>query len=98
MSNSGETSGSKPLSLRERTASATAAHIREELAPVIRCAGGQSGGAPILCTPDKSVTGYAAAALEKGEHNVMGDGGGCATFCISAAAGQALQQCLFIGE
>ena len=35
MSSSGETSGSKPLSLRERTASATAAHIREELAPVI---------------------------------------------------------------
>ena len=35
MSSSGETSGSKPLSLRERTARATAAHIREELAPVI---------------------------------------------------------------
>ena len=36
MSSSGETSGAKPLSLRERTANATAAHIREELAPVIR--------------------------------------------------------------
>lgn len=36
MSSSGETSGSKPASLRERAASATAAHIREELAPVIR--------------------------------------------------------------
>ncbi len=35
MSNSGETSGAKPLSLRERTANATAAHIGEELAPVI---------------------------------------------------------------
>ena len=35
MSSSGETSGAKPLSLRERTANATAAHIREELAPVI---------------------------------------------------------------
>ena len=36
MSTSGETLGDKPLSLRERTANATAAHIREELAPVIR--------------------------------------------------------------
>lgn len=36
MSSIGETSDSKPLSLRQRTANATAAHIREELAPVIR--------------------------------------------------------------
>lgn len=35
MSSSGETLGAKPLSLRERTANATAAHVREELAPVI---------------------------------------------------------------
>lgn len=36
MSSSAETLDAKPLSLRERTANATAAHIREELAPVIR--------------------------------------------------------------
>ena len=35
MSSSEETSGTKPVSLRERTANATAAHIGEELAPVI---------------------------------------------------------------
>jgi hypothetical protein len=36
MSSSGETLGAKPLSLHERTANATAAHIREELGPVIK--------------------------------------------------------------
>ena len=36
MSSSGETLGAKPLSLRERTANATAAHVREELGPVVR--------------------------------------------------------------
>ncbi|MDE2826255.1 MAG: hypothetical protein OXL40_02955 [Bacteroidota bacterium] len=36
MSSSGETLGANPLSLRERTANATAVHIRAELAPVIR--------------------------------------------------------------
>ena len=35
MNSSGETSGAEPLSLRERTANATTAHIRKELAPVI---------------------------------------------------------------
>ena len=35
MSSSGKTLGDKPLSLRERTANATAVHIREELAPII---------------------------------------------------------------
>ena len=36
MSISGKTLGDKPLSLRERTANVTAAHIREELGPVVR--------------------------------------------------------------
>ena len=39
MSSSEETSGTKPVSLRERTANATSAHICEELVPVIRALG-----------------------------------------------------------
>ena len=39
MSSGQETSGAKPVGLRERTANATSAHIREELVPVIRALG-----------------------------------------------------------